>query len=136
MNNYTSMKKTTSSALPALLLGSAAGALASSALLCAAALICVKLGSPPVSAAPLITTVIGAVGAFLAGYIAVRIFGSRGLLIGALAGLLLFGAVLISGSAAGEASLSPMAVKCAVFTVCGAFGGVLRVNKRVKVKRI
>ena len=136
LDQYKSMRKTAESALPSLLLGTAAGVALSAALLALTAMVFVKLKTPPAAAASLVTTAAGACGAFAAGYVTLRLFGSRGLLMGALSGLLMFCCVLAGGSASGGASLSPMLIKCAVFTVCGAAGGVVRVNKRAKLPKV
>lgn len=135
MNQYPNLRRQTAATAIALLLGASAGAAVSAALLAVSALIFVKSGSVPLGAAPLVTSLIGAIGALAAGYLTVGLCKSRGMLMGALSGLLLFCAVLIgaavSGSTEGGAAI---VTKCAIFLIGGAIGGVIRVNRRVKVK--
>lgn len=138
LNKYADLKKMTFTAsLISLLIGASAGTAVSALLLSLCSLMFVKLGTVPTAAAPVITGVVGAVGAFCAGYMTVKLFKSRGLLMGALAGLMFFLSVLlgavISGGTNDPASLLP---KLAVFLAAGSVGGVIRVNKRVSVKRI
>jgi len=70
-------------------------------------------------------------GAFAAGLAAALTAGQRGLVIGALCGLLLFIIILLAGLFRSSGiDLGYTAVKCAVLTVAGAVGGVLGVNRR------
>lgn len=119
-----------------LLLGCAVGILVSAALLSLSAIVFVKLGSLPIDYLPLITTFIGALGAFSAGYFTIRLYRKRGLLLGLCAGIFLFLLVFITGLAKGiENDLVSALIKCGVFAVMGAVGGVVSVNKKTKVKR-
>lgn len=120
----------------AILLGCAVGAAVCAVLLSLSAMLFVKLGSLPLNYLPLITTFIGAVGAFTSGYFTVKLYKKRGMLLGALSGVLLFLIVFITGLIQGiENDIVSALIKCAVFAVMGAVGGVVRVNKKIKVKK-
>lgn len=138
MNSYTTKKAAgTGAAAAALLLGAAAGTLISAALLCVCAAVFVKLGSLPAQTAPLVSGAAAAVGAFAAGWSTVKLCGSKGMLMGALSGVAMFAAVVLGSLLTGaSASFPDLAVKCALLAVCGAAGGIARVNRRVKVKGI
>ena len=70
-----------------------------------------------------------AIGAFVSGIIAARISRERGLLLGAVCGLLLYLLVMIAGFAMlREIRGAYAVVKLAVMIGCAAFGGVLGVN--------
>ncbi len=135
MNGYKTAKRSFSAA--ALLTGAAVGALVCALLLAICSAVFVKLGSVPTSAAQTITTAVGAAGAFAAGWSALKLYGSRGLVMGASAGLLLFLSTLIAGIIAKETpDTAAAAVKLIVFVIAGAVGGVVRVNKREKIKNV
>ncbi len=73
----------------------------------------------------------GALGAFFAGLTAARISRRRGLLLGALCGLLLFLMILAAGFARYSGVSGGYAmVKMAVLMLCGAAGGFIGVGKR------
>ena len=118
-----------------ILLGCTVGIVVSNALLSLLAILFVKLGSIPLDYLPLITTFTGAIGAFTAGYSTVKLYRKRGMLMGALAGFLMFLIVLITGISKGiDNDLVSIIIKCAVFVVIGSIGGIIRVNKKQKVK--
>ena len=120
----------------AVLLGSAAGLAVCSLLLCLCSFIMVKAGSMPVDLLPFMSAFISGVGGFMAGYFSVSIYRKRGMLIGFLAGVIMFLAVFITGLANAAASdIATTLIKCAVLTAAGAIGGVVRVNKKVKTTR-
>ena len=120
----------------ALLIGAAAGAAASSVLLFLCAAVIVKLGSVPLGAFGLISSLISAAGAFIAGYSAVRLYGSRGLLMGAFSGLILFTVILASGMISSSGAEAPQALlRLMICMSGGAAGGIVRVNKRSRVKK-
>ncbi len=120
----------------AVILGIAVGVGVCAALLSLCALLLVKLGSLPIDYLPLITTFIGAVGAFTAGYFTVKLYKKRGMFLGTLAGAVLFLIVFVTGCIKGiDNDVISTVIKCAVFSVMGAIGGVVRVNKKVKVKK-
>lgn len=120
----------------ALLLGTAFGTAICAALLALCAMALVKTGSLPLQAVPIITIGIGTIGAFFSGYIAVAAYKKRGLLIGCIAGLMLFLVVLIIGlSNNAESNIINAITKCVIFTILGGIGGVVKVNKKKKSKK-
>ncbi len=136
-NDYSAKNSETSKIIRSLLLGCAVGIGMSAALLSLCAILFVKFGSLPLDYLPLITTFIGAAGSFSAGYASVRLYRKRGLLIGICAGFVLFLTVFLTGLVKGlETDLVGAFIKCCVFIVVGAIGGILSVNKRIKVKRM
>lgn len=122
--------------LRAVFLGCAVGALICAFLLSAAAMIIVKSGKVPLDFMPLITSFISAVGSFCAGYSTVSMYKKRGMLLGAVTGIILFAVTFITGlSKELNNDIISILVKFAVFTIMGSIGGIMRVNKRVRVKR-
>ncbi len=120
----------------ALLLGCAVGAAVCAVLLSLTAMGLVKAGTLPVEALPVITTAIGAVGSFFAGYFTVKVYKKRGLLLGFIAGVLLFVIIFIIGLSNGtDKNLVNALAKCVIFAVSGSIGGVVRVNKKAKVRK-
>ena len=135
-NELNSKNTETAKIVRAILLGCAVGVAVCAILLSLSAMLFVKLGSLPLNYLPLITTFIGALGAFTAGYFTVKLYKKRGMLLGALSGILLFLIVFITGIVQGiENDVVSALIKCAVFSVMGAVGGVVRVNKKVRVKK-
>ena len=135
-NELNSKNTETAKIVRAILLGCAVGVAVCAILLSLSAMLFVKLGSLPLNYLPLITTFIGALGAFTAGYFTVKLYKKRGMLLGALSGILLFLIVFITGIVQGiENDVVSALIKCAVFSVMGAAGGVVRVNKKVRVKK-
>jgi len=117
-------------------LGAAAGLAVCTVLLCLCSFLMVKAGSLPVDFLPVISSVISGIGGFMAGYFSVSMYKKRGMLLGLLAGGIMFLAVFITGlvnSTTGD--IVSVLIKCAVFTVMGSIGGVVRVNKRIKTTR-
>lgn len=126
----------TQTIIKSILLGCITGIVVCNAMLSLLSILFVKIGSIPLEYLPLITTFIGAVGAFTAGYFTVKIYKKRGMLIGALSGFILFLIVLITGTAKGiDNDIVSILIKLAVFTVLGSIGGIIRVNKKTKVKK-
>ena len=122
--------------IQAILIGCSFGIICCAVLLSICSMLFVKLGTLPTSYLPLITTFIGAVGAFFAGYFTVKMHKKNGMLMGMLSGLLLFAAVAISSLSKGmDFDIVSAIIKLLVFSVMGAIGGIIRVNKKVKVKR-
>lgn len=116
--------------------GAAVGLCVCALLLCAAAAVIVKLGTLPSDFLPIITIIIGAAGAFVSGYTSVAFYRKRGLLTGLITGAVMFTAVFVTSVISGSTDdLAGTLIKCGVFTLMGSIGGVVRVNKREKVKR-
>ena len=135
LSGYSNAKR--SAGVAAVFTGAAVGAAVSGVLLLVLSFVLVKVGTIPDGAAQLITAAVGCIGSFCAGWFAVKLFGSRGLLLGAVAGLLLCVSLAIAGFLARTPpALTALFIKCAFFTFSGAIGGIVRVNRRVKVRRI
>ena len=119
----------------AVVFGGVAGAILCTVFLIFCAFILSAASQMPQTILPTLTLAISAISAFLAGIVAARISGENGLLCGALSGFLLFLLIALSGFAVAQEPLSAsLLTKGAVMVICGAIGGVLAVNRRVKVK--
>lgn len=139
MSNYSQLNEKNSEGIQifkSLLLGSAIGCAVCAILLSLTAMGLVKAGSLPIDALPIITNIIGAIGSFFAGYFTVKLYKKRGLLLGLIAGAIIFVIVYIIGLSNGtDTDLANALVKCVIFSVAGSLGGVVRVNRKVKVKK-
>ncbi len=123
----------TASFIRALLLGCACGLTVCAVLLAAAAFALVKSGYLPIDALSYITLAVSIVGAFFAGYMAVRVYGKRGLVTGCAAGALMFVVLLIiSLTDSGVSGIVGVLVKCVACVSAAGIGGVLRVNRKRK----
>lgn len=132
----TNQKYLVTAAVVSVLIGASFGAIISAALLAVSAMIFVKSGNVPVQAAPIIAGCISAIGSFCAGYITVKLCKSKGMLMGAISGLLFFSAAVLCSAISGELSFSAATItKGLIFVISGAVGGIVRVNKRTIVKR-
>lgn len=110
--------------------GTAFGALICLLLLFVMAAILTAQNVPQAAVTPM-ALVAAAIGAFLGGLIAARIAREKGLLIGALTGLLLFVILAIAGFIfVRDAHGSSAILKAAIFLACGAVGGIVGVNLR------
>lgn len=120
----------------ALLLGAAFGTAACAAVLALCAMALVKSGSLPLQAIPVVSIAVGAIGAFLAGYVTVAAYKKRGLLLGCAAGFLLFFILLIVGlSNNADSGIVNAITKCIIFIIMGGIGGVVKVNKKKRSKK-
>ena len=78
---------------------------------------------------------ISALSAMFAGFLSAKLCHSKGLIMGLFSGLILFACVLISAfSTGGNVFTVSTAMRFLLMMIGGAFGGVLAVNKRKKVK--
>ncbi|MBQ4333001.1 MAG: TIGR04086 family membrane protein [Clostridia bacterium] len=113
-----------------LLVGLCVGVLCCTLLLLLAALAIRSVEIPRAAVTPLATVAAG-IGAFAGGLAAALAAGRRGLVMGALCGILLFVIILLAGLARAT-GIDPgyAAIKLAVLTVAGAIGGVLGVNRK------
>lgn len=113
-----------------LLVGLCVGVLCCTLLLLLAALAIQSVEIPRAAVTPLATVAAG-IGAFAGGLAAALAAGRRGLVMGALCGILLFVIILLAGLARAT-GIDPgyAAIKLAVLTVAGAIGGVLGVNRK------
>ena len=118
-----------------LLIGTAVGIIVCIALLLLMAAVVQAVDVPQRATIPLAVTA-AAAGAFFAGLAAARAAGQRGLLFGALCGLLLFLLILLAGFIRYTGVSGGYAmVKLAVLLTAGGLGGVLGVNRQGRRKR-
>ncbi len=129
-------RKPFSNAVISTLIGSALGIMICSVLLTVFSAIFVKIGFVPLDIAPASAMIISGTGAFFAGYLSAKLYKSHGMMIGAISGLLFFASVLIGSLMFGKIdSPTSACIKCLVFVVCASIGGIVRVNKKVKIKK-
>lgn len=124
------------SSIKAIVIGTSVGALACIAFLFLFSFIIVRTNSLPGSLIEGMVIAICAIGAFLAGYVAVRIYKSKGMLYGMAAGLLLFLIILLCSSIILKGgTITMMAfIKGILMVLLGAIGGIFGVNKRKRRK--
>ncbi len=112
------------------LVGVAVGLIGCIGLLMLMALIVQSVDVPRAAILPLAIAA-AAIGAFLAGLTAAAIAGEKGLLLGAVCGLVLWLLILLAGVARYEGVSGGNAlIKLAAFLLSGGIGGVLGVNLR------
>ena len=117
--------------LKTLIVGLVSGMLVCVLFLVLFASVFVKLGSIPQNLINVFALIAAALGAFAAGYIALRIFKEKGLYFGATCGSLVFLIFTISGFfVSGESISSFTFIKLLLLVFFGALGGVLGTNKR------
>lgn len=119
----------------AILVGTFIGMILSTALLMLATMVFLQIKSIPVEAVGLMTQLFGAISAFAASYVAVRIAKERGMLIGIITGLFLFLIILLVGLATTTESMTAATLtKALVMAIAGCIGGIIAVNKKQRVK--
>ena len=98
--------------------------------------LCLFLGKTiPTQAIQAVSIGISALSAMFAGFLSAKLCHSKGLIMGLFSGLILFACVLISAfSTGGNVFTVSTAMRFLLMMIGGAFGGVLAVNKRKKVK--
>ena len=113
-----------------LLIGVCVGVLCGTLLLLLAALALRSVDLPRGAVTPLATAAAG-IGGLFGGLATALAAGRRGLVMGALCGLLLYVVLLLAGLSRGS-GIDPgyAAIKLTVLTVAGALGGVLGVNRK------
>ncbi len=112
------------------LVGVAVGLIGCIGLLMLMALIVQSVDVPRAAILPLAIAA-AAIGAFLAGLTAAAVAGQKGLLLGAVCGLVLWLLILLAGVARYEGVSGGNAlIKLAAFLLAGGIGGVLGVNMR------
>ncbi|MBR1779033.1 MAG: TIGR04086 family membrane protein [Clostridia bacterium] len=91
----------------------------------------VKLGTMPQNVVQILSLASASVGAFIAGYVALRIYKEKGLYIGATAGGFVFVIFTLAGSIASGENLTQVTfIKLVVLIFLGALGGVIGANKK------
>ena len=134
-NEFSEKNMETIRIVRALIIGAAVGCTVCAILLSLSAMLLVKAGTLPVDALPVITTAISGIGAFFAGYFAVKLHKKRGLMLGVIAGILLFLIIFVTGLISGSGKeLAEYPIKLIVLGIMGGIGGVIRVNKKQKVR--
>lgn len=130
-------KKPALDAIRAIVIGSVTGALLCAIILCVLSLAFVSAESIPQGLLSPLVIAVSVISAFLAGYIAAKISGKRGLLFGAAAGMLLFALFLFSGLVMSTKATEPVQAGTRLLTMVlsGSIGGFLSVNKKTKPKR-
>lgn len=112
----------------AVVIGTIAGTLVCLLLLVIMAAIIAARDIPAVAVAPM-AVIAAATGALVGGFLCARIAGEKGLLLGALCGVLLHILILLAGTIWFRDSQSfYWLIKLAVLVGCGGVGGVLGVN--------
>lgn len=123
-NNY-------KNSIKAVIWGLLAGSIVCTAFLFLFSLVFLKIKSVPFSMVNTLATICAAFGAFVSGYITVRIYRKNGFLYGATAGFVLFLILTVIGFIVSRDKFTYLTlVKFIVLTLMGAIGGVFGVNKR------
>ncbi len=119
-------------AIRAIVIGSIAGALICAVILGILALIFVRAESIPQRLLFPLIIAVSVLSAFAAGYLTVKISRKRGLLFGAVSGLVLFALFLFAGLAVSNKSAEPAqsGMRLLVMVLSGSIGGVLSVSRR------
>lgn len=128
-------ENTVLSAVRAVVIGAVCGAVLCALLLCLCAFAFVSSRLFPQGVIFPLTLIISALGSLLSGIVTAKLQRKRGLLFGALAGLLLFLLFLLAGLLSFQEVLGAAAgTRVLVMVLCGAIGGLLVVNRKTKVK--
>ena len=117
--------------LKSLMFGILFGGLSSVLLLVLFSLLFTKTGTMPSSIIQILPIVAASIGTFIASYITLRIYKSKGLLYGSLSGLLMFFLFTIIGFIISRDHFTIITlIKLVSMVFMGAFGGIVGVNKR------
>lgn len=117
--------------LKALISGIITGLITCTVFLVLFASVFVKLGSISQNFVQILSLVAASVGAFVSGYVALRVYKEKGLYIGAICGSFVFLIFIVSGFFVSWGDLSSFTfVKLTLLTFFGALGGVLGTNKK------
>ncbi len=111
-------------------IGAGIGALCAAAIIFAMAAV-LAIGNIPAALVMPLATAALALGGFAAGIAAAKMNKSRGIVCGAVAGIILFLIVWVSGSMIGEGAFGAVtAIKAGIIILAAAFGGIIGVNKQ------
>lgn len=122
-------------AVRSIIIGAVVGAALCAALLGACALAFVSAGHIPQGLISPLVIALSVISSFFAGFVSAKISKKRGLVYGALTGMLLFAVFVVSGLIASHEAISMTAViRLVVMVLAGAIGGLLGVNRKSKVK--
>lgn len=120
----------------ALLAGMLTGLLICSILMFILAFVLVKTQKLPSDAIYIILQLIGAISAFIGGYVTVRIYKSYGLMFGLTTGFAIFFVVFVVGVATCVETPSVLSLTKLVAMLCaGSLGGILSVNKKKSIRK-
>jgi len=118
-------------ALKAILFGAAVGAAICAGFLFLFAFLFVAVKSIPQFMIQSVAIFCSAIGAFVSGYVSIRIYRSKGLVYGAFAGFLLFAIItLIAFIISRDKFTYITLMRLLIMVFSGAVGGVLSVNKK------
>ena len=110
-------------------IGAGIGALSAAIIFAMAAVL--AIGNIPAALIMPLATAALALGGFAAGIAAAKMNKSRGIVCGAVAGIILFLIVWVSGSMIGEGAFGAVtAIKAGIIILAAAFGGIIGVNKQ------
>lgn len=111
-------------------IGAGIGALCAAAIIFAMAAV-LAIGNIQAALIMPLATAALALGGFAAGIAAAKMNKSRGIVCGAVAGIILFLIVWVSGSMIGEGAFGAVtAIKAGIIILAAAFGGIIGVNKQ------
>ena len=120
-----------STSLKAILFGTAVGATICAGFLFLFAFLFVMVKSIPQFLIQVFAILCAAIGAFVSGYIAARIYRFRGLVYGAISGLFLFLLLTLVAFVVSRDRFTYLTlIRLLVMTLAGACGGVLSVNQK------
>jgi putative membrane protein (TIGR04086 family) len=114
-----------------ILIGDLAGVFVCSTLLCVFAFVFVKIRNIPGSLIDPIAVICASAGSLVSGYVSVLLSKQKGIFYGLASGLFLFLVLLFIGiTVANEPFTFFSLIKLFAMLLCGAVGGIIRVNKR------
>lgn len=123
-------------AFKAILFGTLTGLLLCSLLMLITTLILVKVQKLPTDAIYILLQIIGALSAFLGGYVAVRIYKAYGMLFGLTTGFTIFFVVFVVGAATCVETPSFLSLTKLIAMLCaGSMGGIISVNKKKSIRK-
>lgn len=123
-------------AFKAILFGTLTGLLLCSLLMLITTLILVKVQKLPTDAIYILLQIIGALSAFLGGYVAVRIYKAYGMLFGLTTGFTIFFVVFVVGVATCVEAPSFLSLTKLIAMLCaGSMGGIISVNKKKSIRK-
>jgi putative membrane protein (TIGR04086 family) len=123
-------------AFKAILFGTLTGLLLCSLLMLITTLILVKVQKLPTDAIYILLQIIGALSAFLGGYVAVRIYKAYGMLFGLTTGFTIFFVVFVVGVATCVETPSFLSLTKLIAMLCaGSMGGIISVNKKKSIRK-
>lgn len=118
----------------ALIFGTIVGCISILLLMCILSLLLLLTGTLPYDYLVWISILISAIGVFLGGYISASVTKEKGLLIGALCGIIIFIIIFLSGMFFTTDKISSITlVRLIIFILTGALGGIKAVNKKEKI---